>query len=381
MADKKRILVVDDSPIEIRVLIEILKDQYTVVAATSGDMALEIMHEQKPDLVLMDISMSPLDGYQTCKIIKQTLDDIPVIFVSSNSDTGAILKGFEAGGHDYIAKPIELNILKEKVRVTLEQLEKRNQLVHEKDEVSELVMAAITNVSDLGIVLNFLRYGTRKRTAQELAELMLASCKEYELNASVLVLGHDQEPNIASCEVDILPLEKEVLIRALSFNERLMENGNRLIIHFDTVSLLIKNLPESESRRGELRDYLVILCENAHELNWKIVRDMHIGQQRAEMLLSIVDESKGVLHDIAAFQHHYKARCLGMLDELIQEIHTQMPALNMTSEQEDRIRDIIHSKLTGSIERFDKEFEVDKKMKNHIERLDSLTTQITNLNP
>lgn len=76
--------------------------------AGSGEAALEQIHANKPDLILLDVVMDGIDGFSTCRKIKNSegMDSVPIIFVTGRSDTGSIVEGLDAGGSDYITKPI-----------------------------------------------------------------------------------------------------------------------------------------------------------------------------------------------------------------------------------------------------------------------------------
>ncbi len=104
------ILVVDDNPQNLAVLFGHLERFATVLVARSGKDALDILEETAPDVILLDILMPEMSGYETCARIKQDprRRDIPVIFVSSLSETVDKVKGFELGGVDYITKPFQL---------------------------------------------------------------------------------------------------------------------------------------------------------------------------------------------------------------------------------------------------------------------------------
>ena len=111
---KQQILVVDDSPANIRLLAAALKNKYDVTAATNGPAALEIARSaDAPDLILLDIMMPGIDGYQVCRELKSevTTKDIPVIFVTSKSDQSDETTGLELGAVDYITKPFSLLVV------------------------------------------------------------------------------------------------------------------------------------------------------------------------------------------------------------------------------------------------------------------------------
>jgi putative two-component system response regulator len=123
MADKGNILAVDDTPASLRLLTDLLKAEgYEVRSAINGELALHAAASSPPDLVLLDIRMPELDGYEVCRRLKAQPEtrEVPVIFVSAAAETSEKVMGFEVGGVDYITKPYERNELLARVRTHLE---------------------------------------------------------------------------------------------------------------------------------------------------------------------------------------------------------------------------------------------------------------------
>lgn len=114
-----RILVVDDSPIDLHFLLNGLSDNFVVSFASSADEALCLANQfPQPDLILLDVLMPEIDGYEMCTMLKNDINtnNIPVIFVTSMQDTKDKQKGFNAGAVDYITKPLELPELEARVQ-------------------------------------------------------------------------------------------------------------------------------------------------------------------------------------------------------------------------------------------------------------------------
>ncbi|TLX75363.1 response regulator [Labilibacter sediminis] len=119
--DPQKILIVDDSKTNIQTLGEALKE-YNCIAATTGENALRIAKgTKKPDLILLDIVMKGMDGYEVCKILKEdsSTSEIPVIFITSKSDPESLVKGFGVGAVDFIAKPFHFDELRVRVSTQL----------------------------------------------------------------------------------------------------------------------------------------------------------------------------------------------------------------------------------------------------------------------
>ncbi len=107
MGENPKFSIVDDTPENIQVLMETLKDQYAIVAAINGEKALKMaVAEPRPDLILLDIMMPGMDGFEVCSRLKADPEtrDIPVIFLSALDDTANKVKGFTAGAVDYICE-------------------------------------------------------------------------------------------------------------------------------------------------------------------------------------------------------------------------------------------------------------------------------------
>ncbi len=122
MKRRDMILVVDDTPDTLGFLTEAIeRAELTVLVAVDGESALELLGQITPDLILMDAVMPGLDGFETCRRLKQVphLSHLPVVFMTGLSDTEHVIKGLEAGGVDYVTKPIVIDELIARIRVHL----------------------------------------------------------------------------------------------------------------------------------------------------------------------------------------------------------------------------------------------------------------------
>ncbi|MBF0264402.1 MAG: response regulator [Gammaproteobacteria bacterium] len=122
--DKKIILIVDDTKANIDVLSGVLRPTYKTKIALNGEKALKLAAtEPKPDIILLDIMMPDMDGYEVCRHLKidAGTTDIPVIFLTAKDQEKAKKKGLDLGAVDFISKPINPNILLERVEFYLQQ--------------------------------------------------------------------------------------------------------------------------------------------------------------------------------------------------------------------------------------------------------------------
>ena len=123
MWDEVKILVVDDTPANLEVITDTLSSAgYTTAIAISGERALKRLENYRPDLILLDVQMPGIDGFETCQQIKANPDtaSIPVMFITALSDTESIVKGFSLGAVDYISKPFQEPELLARVKTHLQ---------------------------------------------------------------------------------------------------------------------------------------------------------------------------------------------------------------------------------------------------------------------
>lgn len=145
------IMVVDDTPANLRLLEKMLQsDGYRVLVFPSGQLALDAASRKSPDLILLDINMPIMDGFEVCKRLKTNprLQEIPVIFLSALTDTINKVKAFSAGGVDYVTKPFQYEEVCARVKTHLRIRRMQQELELHNLHLEELVNAKIAEISD-----------------------------------------------------------------------------------------------------------------------------------------------------------------------------------------------------------------------------------------
>lgn len=144
MKVKKHILIVDDVTTNLKCVGEILRNDYALSMAKSGEQALQMIGKVKPDLVLLDVKMPGMDGYETFKAMKENPDtaDVPVIFLTADTENGSEVKGLKLGASDFIRKPYEPEIMIGRIEKALLQEEKNKAI---RDEAYKDVLTGLWN--------------------------------------------------------------------------------------------------------------------------------------------------------------------------------------------------------------------------------------------
>ena len=143
MPQRPKVLIIDDTPANLQTLGRALASEYDLHIANSGAIGLKLAREVHPDIILLDVMMPEMDGYEVCQRLKadEHLECIPVVFVTALSDLDAEAKGLQLGAVDYLAKPINVNIARHRIHnlILMERL--RREVEAQRDHLEEMVQA------------------------------------------------------------------------------------------------------------------------------------------------------------------------------------------------------------------------------------------------
>lgn len=247
MTYKGKILAVDDTPASLRLLTDILKEEgYEVRSAISGELALHAAANNPPELVLLDIRMPEMDGFEVCRRLKElpATREVPVIFVSAVSETDEKVKGFGVGAVDFVTKPYQRDELLARVRSHLELNRLRNhleELVEErtaelKESEKKLRLSLLESIAALAATVEMrdpYTAGHQRRVAQ----LAIAIAKELKLpdeqveGIHLASVVHD----VGKIRVPAEILSKPGRLTGLEFNliKEHAQNGHELLKSID----------------------------------------------------------------------------------------------------------------------------------------------------
>jgi PAS domain S-box-containing protein len=204
MNKRFKILVVDDDPANIQIMTSALMDEYDILTALGGHDAIRLLKEHIPDLILLDVMMPDLSGFEVCSIIKslEAYADIPVIFLTALDTLDGELQGLELGAIDYLTKPINFNLLKLRVRNHLE-LKERNALLKEQRDL------LAQQKEELELINEQMRVTKASlREANEFSEQIIKSAHEgivvYDLNLHYRVWNPFMEKITGKTEPEVL---------------------------------------------------------------------------------------------------------------------------------------------------------------------------------
>lgn len=186
MEKRYTILAVDDTKSNIEILLQHLSPEYDVIPALSGKKGIDIALKKHIDLILLDIVMPEMDGYETCSLLKKNeiTGDIPVIFLTGQTDEDGIEQAYDAGGIDYVTKPFRPRELLARIRRELHMQELINDLESSREELR--VLAATDTLTGL----------YNRRSLKELATQLLSQEKREGHQVSLLMADIDKFKDI-----------------------------------------------------------------------------------------------------------------------------------------------------------------------------------------
>jgi len=358
---KYKILSVDDEPANQLVIDEILEDDYEVKLVYTGEECLENIKAYSPDLILLDINMPGIDGYETCIRLKADADtsSIPVIFLSALSSTEEKLKGYEVGATDYIPKPFDHDDLLNKIEAILKNIksistptpiqeqvfdDKENEeLLNELQSSRAIAMDAMRYTSELGAVIKFYEESARCENFTDLMRAVFSTAGSIGLSCSMQIRDGTEVFNESSGG-DISPMEVSVL-DASRDKGRFFDFNSRTIMNYEHSSILIKNMPVDDDKRyGIMKDILGALGNGADERVRTIILERSMTSNR-ESVISLIQETFKNINS----QHMLRSReAIEIMEGMIDDIHTAIESMDLLNYQEERLEAIIENFRTNN---------------------------------
>lgn len=375
MSDSNSIvLIVDDSPEDIRLLMQHLKGEFQVTAATSADDALQIISEAVPDVVLLDVNMPGTDGYTACSILKESPEtaDIDVIFISGNDSTEEILKGFKVGASDYIVKPFAPEILLSKIKACTARRRDIKKLADAAKYAGAVAMSAMSDTGDLGTIVNFLRTSFAIKTANELCSEICSTLSAFGLNACAHIYL-DNTAVFAGTEGAPSELETNLIKRIISSPEPIITIGNRLLLIKPGVVLLIKNLPESSEKSARIKDHLMILLEGIVAKVVSLNSQAKLNNLLSSNINTVIKDAEVALTDIRQKQELHKKQSIAIMEAMVTQVEASFFNMGLTDQQEEQLLAIMTQSVSEALKHFEEGLEMDNNISRIIDSLGAVS--------
>ncbi len=311
-----RILIVDDVEENIILLKRLLGDKgLTIYSAASGRQAFDVIRANCPDLILLDISMPTMDGYEVCEILKNNpgTRNIPIIFISGKAEEAAVLKGLEKGAVDYITKPFKSGELTQRIfthlelKITRDLLADQNQELIRLNEVKTRLFSVISH--EMKNLFNNILFGTEslekeieffeKDEIAHMAGLVNDSARRaYDLLQNLLDWSRSQmkaiEANPTEVEVLMAVNQAVSLLRPAATKKKLFfevfPQGEdfRAFADMEMLNAVLRNLLSNAIKYSHPENEIAVEVSETPDFVQVRVKDMGVGMSadRQEEILS-----------------------------------------------------------------------------------------------
>ena len=350
MSQSFTVFVVDDDPLVLEVVCSILEDDCLVRAFASAEECLTALAVDQPDFFLLDIHLPGIDGYTLCRRIKDdnTLRRVPVTFLSSHDTIDDRVRGYEAGGDDFIVKPFEPEELLRKLRVAQNLVLNQRSLASQLEDAEMLSSLVMASMDETGILLQFMSKLIAMESSEEIAAGALELMQRYKLDGVVQTrLG--RKTQTLSAAGRNLPLEVAV-IEHLRHQGRIFEFRRRGVHNFTRVTLMINNLPIADPDYcGRLREHLSVAAQGI-DSRLKALSAEEASRQAQAGIQSALENVGETIAALDRAQRHNVEASAKLVAELRESLLNSFYRLGLTDTQEEFLQGMVSDFVTRMVD-------------------------------
>ncbi|MEQ6290059.1 two-component system response regulator [Vogesella sp. GCM10023246] len=356
MQTKPLLYVIDDDSLTVQMIEDVLGEQFAVQGSVNPLQALQQVGTLAPQIILLDINMPELDGYEVCRRLKADFDtqDIPVMFLSGLTTLEDRMAAYDAGGEDFMAKPLELTLLGAKLEALLRIRQQREALAQQASYATATAMTAMSNAAEMGQVVQFARQVMLCEDMGGLARELLEAAASYGLSSAVALrnesgaLEMNQAGELSAMESGVLQL--------IASCGRIVAMGQRAAFNYGGVTLMVRNMPlDDEERMGRLRDNLAAIAElAAARLATLALADLAasrgamlaLQQQVVEREASLRKVLSSVQASVTAMEQQRRDDrflATALLESMLGELEREYIHLGLTERQEANLNNVLRA--------------------------------------
>lgn len=335
MGAQGKVLITDDEKFIQKMLTKSLSDEYEIRSAFNGEECLSIATEWQPEIILLDVEMPGQNGYEVCEVLKRTeaTQDIPVVFLSSNSSLQERMVGYEVGADDYLIKSSTADELKAKLKKISAYAKEKQDLASSINSAQQTAMEAMSTSFELGKAVRFAERSYTASSYDLLGEYLMDFMRDLKLSAVTMFTCRQGEFYYSSSSTEVAPLEIE-LMQMLHSGQRFVDFGCRTQVNYPNVTLLIKNMPlEDRPHYGRLKDTFPFVLGTA-DAKVKMLDAEGIFKQQSEKFSLSIGKTKEIL---LGLQNNFQNNLNGVsaaVTELVSSMSIELGRMGLDEDQE-----------------------------------------------
>ncbi|AXV64278.1 MULTISPECIES: response regulator [Pseudoalteromonas] len=348
----KRILAVDDEPFNLEIIEEILEElDFELKMVNSGPECLDVVEAFDPQVILLDVSMPQMSGYEVCRKLKENpnTEKIIVMFVSARGTVEERMEGYSVGAEDYIVKPFGHDELKLKLQHLNQVLIEKEMLEQQVEDATSTAFNAMANSSEMGQIVNYIEHIGLIDDEKELGKALLHCLSAFDLQSNVefrLASGLEHFSVSGVCS----PIVVE-LFEMLKNKGRLHEFSSRILVNYEMISLLILNMPEQDpDKHGRIRDHICFLVSVTEQQLKAIITKKELVKQQQQLndaVSKVHSKFKGLIELLNDNRINNEA----VFKQLQEDLEQRIPTMGLDEDQEIFIYQKVDETIQNSVAR------------------------------
>lgn len=342
-ANLPQVLLVDDEHFVHDLVGEALKNQCILLSVEDCPGAIMAVEVQTPDLIILDVELPGMSGIDLCRFLRERTETshTPIVFLSAHDEITDRLAGYDAGADDYITKPFSMRELRAKVLALIHKASLHRELESSVALASSTAMTAMTSMGEIGVLLEALKTFNGTHEPNGIAQAIISALDNYGLSGATQIRFKQQELAL-NMQGEAAPIEVAIIEKMIGM-DRIFQFGNRLIITYEHVSLLVSNLPNDDPDRvGRLRDHLAMLAEGADVRIQAIIAEEESRIQNNAIQQTLVRITEA-LRELDSAQRNTQIRTNLAISEMSENVGKALLSVALSEEQEDYLAAVIRT--------------------------------------
>jgi len=350
------VLAIEDDKFVQKMIIKALQSsEISVRTANDGESGIKAASQQIPDIILLDVEMPGINGYETCDRLRNTeaTQEVPIVFLSSHSSLRERMQGYEVGADDYLTKPFEAENLLARVNILIKYQQERKKILDEYKLAQQNAILAMTSSSELALAMRFLEKSLSFQDVDALVYGLFDSMNQFSLNCCAMITINGQHHWYSSDgSGSISPLEKE-LIEMCDKEVRFLDFGARTIINYSQVSLLVKNMPlDDMDRYGRIKDLVPILLSAVNTKISTLNTQEALTRQGTNLIDSFSLIRKSLYHLGLTIVDNRKDS-IEILNKLVEELNYDFLRMGLEEHQEEYLLNRVDTAIEAAMVEMD----------------------------
>jgi DNA-binding response OmpR family regulator len=375
-----KLLIVEDDKIAAKLLISKLVHDFQLELKDNGAQAIAWASTEQPDIILLDIELPDMTGYEICDHLKRqpSTAHIPICFFSSRESLREKMIGYESGADDYLIKSTPMDEVKIRLNVLARRHEGEIAKTQQISVAAEVAKEALTSTSEMGQAMQFIEYCMAATSYEQISKHFFKLAAGLDVKTILLMetpIGFD----CFSSEGVVKPLERELIAR-LKTEKRFTDFGTRTQINYPKIALLIKNMPiEDRERYGRYKDLFPAVL-GAMNAKIQSLESKFMMKDQLSSLGTSFEEINTSLNELSSNIEKNQQKSIQLMRKLLHELTNELPSMGLEEDQEVFLLDKIDRSIEEASGNMDIQQDVQIVFQHILHKLQNLISEFRDAN-